>query len=291
VSSNNLDKDGVQMICEADDGSSEFYLSDSNNINEGNFIITDRNSAQKMSENGLVFWRVKSNSVGYGDDYRGRTVRVNINGGGGLNEKQKHDWKDNPGPQFIWTPLDNRNAEFTYYFRPNDKFQGQPGKTNFNHTECSSKLRGGIHTGRNNPKASCVELKFKIGQGNNSLKSSMEYNHPRYVPNGAGKSTIKLTADNNTSEGQWIGRKTIIWTNSDNKSATARDYIDLDPYDFSGKPKNNWKPLQEQLFTTEGPYNKPILWGGRFASRIDGFWNVDYAIVSIREIKVPPRFL
>ena len=92
MSTNNLDKDGVQMICEADAGNSEFYLSDTNDINEGNFIITDRNSAQKMSENGLGFWRVKSNSVGYGDDSRGRTVRVNINGGGGLNENQTHDW-------------------------------------------------------------------------------------------------------------------------------------------------------------------------------------------------------
>ncbi|TVP41819.1 hypothetical protein NARC_10225 [Candidatus Nitrosocosmicus arcticus] len=103
----------------------------------------------------------KSNSVGYGDGSRGRTVRVNINGGGGLNENQKHDWKVDPGPQFIWTPLHNRNAEFTYYFRTDGKFQGQPGKTNFNHTECSSKLRGGVHIGSNNFKASCVELKFK----------------------------------------------------------------------------------------------------------------------------------
>ncbi|TVP41818.1 hypothetical protein NARC_10224 [Candidatus Nitrosocosmicus arcticus] len=45
------------------------------------------------------------------------------------------------------------------------------------------------------------------------------------------------------------------------------------------------------MFTTEGPYNKPIIWGGQFTSRIDGFWHFDYAIVSIREIKAPLHFL
>ncbi|TVP41820.1 hypothetical protein NARC_10226 [Candidatus Nitrosocosmicus arcticus] len=45
------------MICESVAGGSAFYLSDSDDINEGNFISTDFNSAQKMSENGVTFWR------------------------------------------------------------------------------------------------------------------------------------------------------------------------------------------------------------------------------------------
>jgi hypothetical protein len=41
----------------------------------------------------------------------------------------------------------------------------------------------------------------------------------------------------------------IVWTNSDGESVTARDYIDLDPFDTNGMPKNNWEPLQEKVFT------------------------------------------
>ena len=40
------------------------------------------------------------------------------------------------------------------------------------------------------------------------------------------KITKKLEADNKSKEGVWIGRKTIVWTNPDGQSVTARDYID-----------------------------------------------------------------
>ena len=49
----------------------------------------------------------------------------------------------------------------------------------------------------------------------------------------------KLQTNNNTEVGKWFGRKTIVWTNSDGKSVTARDYIDSDPFDANGKPENN----------------------------------------------------
>jgi hypothetical protein len=86
----------------------------------------------------------------------------------------------------------------------------------------------------------------------------------------------------------------IVWTNSDGESVTARDYIDLDPFDTNGMPKNNWEPLQEKVFTKVSKktkdgkkYDVPPLWGGMFTSRVDGFQTVNYAIVSIREI-IPP---
>ena len=110
-----------------------------------------------------------------------------------------------------------------------------------------------------------------------------------------GKKTNRLAANNNSKEGKWIGRKTIVWTNPDYQSVTARDYVDWNPFCDNGKPKNNWDPLQEQVYATHSgtidgkvvDYDKPPLWGGMFTSRIDGFKKVDYAIVSIREIKPP----
>jgi hypothetical protein len=291
VSTSNLDKDGVKMLFETKPSGSEFYLSDAHGITSGIFISTDDNSAERKTENNITFYRVRANDVHYSDHSVGKTVRVNINGAGGLDGDKKNTWKDNP--QFIWTPNDNKNAEFTYYFRSNDKVHGHGIAAN--HTECSSKMRGGIHTDDHDPRASCIELAFKIGGGSNTLVSNMEYNHPDYLPGHGGKKTKRLAANNNSKEGKWIGRKTIVWTNQDNQSVTARDYVDWNPFCDSGKPKNNWDPLQGQVYATDSgtidgkvvDYDKPPLWGGMFTSRIDGFKKVDYAIVSIREIMPP----
>jgi hypothetical protein len=280
------DKDGVQMLFPSKSRDKEYYLSDADNINEGKFITTDNNNAVKKTEGNLAFWRVSGKDVHYSDQSIGKTIRVNINAGGGLDGHQENTWEDNP--RYIWTKNDSKNAEFTYYIRCSGKISGHGIATN--HVTCSSKFRGGIHTGNHDPHASCCELVLRVGEGNTSLNYNFEYNHPDYVNDEDG--TNKLQANNDTEVGKWFGRKTIVWTNSDGKSVTARDYIDLDPFTANGKPKNNWKPLQEKVFRTNSretedstKYNVPPLWGGMFTSRVDGFQTVDYAIVSLREIK------
>jgi len=280
------DKDGVQMLFPSKSGGNEYYLSDADNINGGKFITTDQNKAEKKTEGNLDFWKVSAKDVHYSDQSIGKTVRVNINAGGGLDGHQQNTWKDNP--KYIWTNKDSKNAEFTYYIRCSGKISGHGIAAN--HVTCSSKFRGGVHTGKNDPHASCCELVLRVGEGNAGLNYNFEYNHPDYVNDGDG--TKKLQANNDTEVDKWFGRKTIVWTNSDGKSVAARDYIDLDPFSPNGKPKNNWKPLQEKVFRTisreteDGTkYNVPPLWGGMFTSRVDGFQTVDYAVVSLREIK------
>ena len=280
------DKDGVQMLFESKGRGREYYLSDADNINEGKFITTDHNDAERKTEGNVAFWRVSAKDVHYSDRSIGKTIRVNINAGGGLDGHQQNTWEDKP--RYIWTNKDSENAEFTYYIRCSGKISGHG--TAANHVTCSSKFRGGIHTGDHDPHASCCELVLRVGEGNTSLNYNFEYDHPDYLNDGDG--TKKLQANNDTQIGKWFGRKTIVWTNSDSKSVTARDYIDLDPFNANGKPKNNWKPLQEKAFTTVSKithdgrkYNVPPLWGGMFTSRVDGFQIVDYLIISIREIK------
>jgi hypothetical protein len=286
VSTKNIDKDGVQMLFEAAEGGNAYYLSDAGDINRGKFIRTDNNQGKKLTEGNLTFWRVSGNDVHYSDHSVGKTVRVNINAGGGLDGQQMNTWEDDP--KYLWTDKDSRNAEFTYYLRASEKVSGQG--TAANHVTCSSKFRGGIHTSNSHdPRASCCELVLRIGQGNASLDYHFEYNHPDYLNDGDG--TSKLQANNETKIGQWFGRKTVVWTNGDGKSVTARDYIDLDPFDVNGNPKNNWDALHEKIFTTIRNYDVPPLWGGMFTSRVDGFQTVDYAIFSIREIRVPPIML
>jgi hypothetical protein len=88
---------------------------------------------------------------------------------------------------------------------------------------------------------------LRVGEGNKTLDYNFEYDHPDYINDLDG--TKKLKANNETEIAKWFGRKTIVWTNSDGESVTARDYIDLDPFDTNGMPKNNWEPLQEKVFT------------------------------------------
>jgi hypothetical protein len=65
-------------------------------INEGKFIRTDNNVAEKKTDGNVTFWNVLAKDVHYNDGSIGKTVRVNINAGGGLDKDQQNIWKDNP---------------------------------------------------------------------------------------------------------------------------------------------------------------------------------------------------
>src|SRR5690349_6210481 len=111
------------MLLPSKIGGTEYYLSDADNINGGKFITTDQNTAVKKAEGNLDFWRVSGKDVHYSDHSIGKTVRVNINAGGGLDGHQQNTWENNP--KYIWTNNDSKNAEFTYYIRCSGKISGQ----------------------------------------------------------------------------------------------------------------------------------------------------------------------
>jgi hypothetical protein len=265
-----LDENGVKMLFPSKQGGPAYFYKMTDNIEGSKFIETDGNKATQMTDGAITFQRLKSDVVHYSSMPDGKTCRVNINGGGFIS-KQAHTWKDNPTPEFIWTPNDSKNYEFTYYFRANGKMH--------EHTECSTKNRGGIHTGSNDPHASTFELSLKIGQS--ELKCSKEYNHPDYEFD----STTKAS-DNLSHSDKWIARKTVVWTQSDG-NVNAEDYVDWDPFDVAGKPKNNFVKLQSKVFKSTSKYPKAPTWGGMATSRIDGHNSIDYSIISIREI-IPP---
>jgi len=201
----------------------------------------------------------------------GKTCRVNINGGGFVTT-QAHKWTDS-GIQYIWTPADSKNAEFTYYYRVVNNVHP--------HTTSASKMRSGIHSGSVDPRASCFDIEYKIGLGDSSMEWALEYNHPNYHYSGTTKKSSNLSVAN-----KWIGRKTICWNGKDGK-VYVEDYVDWNPFDASGKPVNDWTLLQTQTVVGDSTYNKIPIWGGGYTFRQDGYTYVDIAIISIREI-IPP---
>ena len=246
------------------------------NIEGSKFIYTDNNQATKITEGAVTFQRLKGNPVHYPSMPDGKTVRVNVNAGGFIN-RQVHTWKD-PGVQFIWTPKDSRNAEFTIYYRTTNPVHP--------HTNSVTKMRGGIHKVRpgfsSDPRASTFELSIKIGIS--ELKSSKEYDHPHYVF----ANTTKVS-NNQSKSDKWMGRKTIVWNKTDG-TVYAEDWVDWHPFNANGKPRNHWIKLQSQTYKASGNYNKAPTWGGMFTSRTDGHNFVDVSIVSLREI-IPPTHL
>lgn len=267
-----LDIDGVRMIEPSNPNGPAYFYKMSDSITNSKYINTDRNAATQEVEGMIQFKRLTSNDVTYSSG-TGKTCRININAGGFI-ATQAHTWQTNPA--YIWTPADSKNVEFTYYFRVINLIQS--------HTSCSSKMRGGIHTGSNDPRASCFETTFFIvGGESNKMESAYEYNHPSYV-----FETVTEYSPNLSAVNKWIGRKTICYTSSVGL-VHAIDYVDWHPFDSLGKPLNNWTKLMYQSFpgTSTNGYSKVPTWGGMFTFRQDGYEFVDIAIISIREI-LPP---
>jgi F5/8 type C domain-containing protein len=267
----NTDINGVTMLYPSNTNGPSYFYNMADNIQSSKYINTDGNTATQMTQNNITFKRLTSTNVTYSTG-TGKTCRVNLNAGGFVST-QAHTWENTTG--YIWTPADSKNVEFTYYFRVDNFVQ--------EHTECSSKLRGGIHTGSNDPRASCIQTNFFIGGGHTQTESAYEYNHPDYS-----FSSITPIIPNTAQAGKWIGRKTICWNGSDGKVHTI-DYIDWNPFDANGKPLNNWQKFFTQTFagTSSNGYTKAPTWGGMMTFRMDGYQYVDISIISVREI-IPP---
>jgi len=251
-----------------------YFYKMSDNIQSSNYITTDENyNPTQMTEGGVTFKRLTAGDVHYSTG-TGKTCRVNVNGGGFL-AVQTHTWQNQNG--YIWTSLDSKNSEFTYYFRV-ENFK-------YDHTSCSTKMHSGIHTQSNDPRASCFETCFFIGGSSpGKMEAAYEYNHPNYVF----ESITQNSSASGAKAGQWIGRKTCVWNGADGKVHTE-DYCDWAPFDSSGKPVNNWTKIMSKTFggTSTNGYTKAPTWGGMTTIRIDGYQYVDMAIISIREITPP----
>lgn len=271
----NTDINGVKMLYPSSGGPSYFYkmgTSLTTGPASGKYIyLDDSYNPIFMSSGGVSFVRLTATNVSYASGGTGKTMRININAGGYIST-QAHTWQ-NSGVSYIWTSSDQVSSEFTVYFRVSNYVQS--------HTECAVKLRGGIHTGSNDPRASCFQTNFFIGGGSTATESALEYIHPSYH-----FSSITPLITNQAKAGVWIGRKVVCWNGKDGKVHTE-DYIDWNPFTSTGIPANNWQKFFTQTFVGDSTYNKVPLWGGMTTFRQDGYGTIDVAIISVREI-IPP---
>jgi hypothetical protein len=278
-----VDPDGVALLFPSAPNGSSFRLGTQNPNNTANFAI-ERASASVAEvatagmDGAFHYWNLLSHPLTYASGGSGFTSRLHMYASGG---QQLYTWKTQNG--YLSSPADVRNQEVTAYVRIHGILDAPRVAINL-------KIRGGAHTSSNPDLASCSMMAFQAAS--KPVRYSKELIHPQY--DGVQLAPLFQVA---LTEGQWYGLKLVSYSvPGDASRVVNRLYVDTDPIDFAtGTPKNDWRLLSEyvdvegQKVNPAGQYTKLVDWGGWMTTvRTDGIHDVDFALVSVREI-VPPH--
>ena len=270
-----VDEDGVVMLATPNPAGASFRLgTDDPGTLSPQFFVLSGARATRLTEPGREVWTTTGQRITYADGSPdGRTARLTMRPGGGL---QRYTW--NSGAKdvgYLATPRDLRHFEATAYVR----VRGNLGR----HITLSWLLRGGPHSGRRPDLASCTGL--EVPWGDQSAKAFREYRHPLY-------DYIPLTPafDFAFEEGRWLGTKVLSWVVDG--GTVNRLYLDTDPFDAQGRPRNAFRlylEWQDRDGDDTGRYDVAATWAGYQTSlRVDGWRNVDFTLLSAREV-FPPQ--
>jgi hypothetical protein len=280
-SSTSLDADGVLMMFPTKAGGATFRLAPSDNPNsKADFDLDGQTASAQLTEAGVKYWNFSGGTVSYASGApSGKTCRMNIYNVGAKGHAQTATWKSGGTITTLWN-----GAGWGYtHFEMTDYIRMHNSLASGIHHEGSHKIRGGIHTGSGDPRASVMEMTHETGS---ATRAARELNHPNYdyfgITAGPGRSGANLIQD------KWFGRKCISWVDPGGTSTTTRFYIDINPFDANGKPQNNWQLYSEYQDVdghNTGQYTKAPTWAPYINTvRIDGWTNMDFCLVSQREI-------
>ncbi len=270
------DVNSVAMLYPSAPGGSSYFLGSHDPNKTPNFLIEQWTTAVRGTDpNGLVYWNLPSHPLLYASSGSGWTTRLNMYASGGA--AQTYTWNNQPG--YLYLPADVKNQEETVYIRVHDLLDPD-------HAGITLKMRGGAHTNSNGDLASCIM--FELGTGEYQAppagRFGKELHHPDYD-----WVTLPTLFNYALTENQWVGLKMVSYNSSTNASEVVNKlYLDTDPFDASGQPKNGWR-----LFVTytdvdgksTGRYSKLVNWGGwQTTVRTDGYNDIDFAFPSVREI-------
>jgi hypothetical protein len=270
------DEDGVQMLYASAPGT-WFRLGGHDPNNTSGFTLERQTTATAHVDGSLRYWNVPSYALTYASGGAGWTSRLHLYASGG---SQHYTWKTQHG--YLSSPADVRNQEFTAYVRIHQILDPA-------NLALTLKIRGGAHTARNGDLASCTMMTLEPGSPRAVTRFRKELVHPYY-------DSVPLTPAFTTAlvDKQWFGLKLVSYgVPGDATKVVNRLYVDIDPLDVAtGKPKNQWRLLStyvdvEGLRT--GAYSKLVDWGGwQTTLRTDGIHDLDFALLSVREIMPPP---
>ncbi|HET7283062.1 MAG TPA: hypothetical protein VFI70_00100 [Nitrososphaeraceae archaeon] len=269
--SNNIGPDGVMQIYPTVQGGTEFYMKD--NPDKSKFNVSFGSGShlpyQKKTENGLIFFNTTGSPINYNSGSPpGRSTRLDVYPDGGMwSNKTKNSWENNPG--YLYSPKGIKNGEFTSFIR----VHGNLGT----HQAYAHKVGGRDEDAIR----SLIEMVYPTAT-HGDIQVNYNYAHFPYVN---AKPNIKFSPPT-LAEDRWVGVKTVRKVAADKKSSTLEMWVDLDPFDGNGKPRNSWKPAATYVDKgTSGYGNVPCTWAcHKDLVRVDGFASVDFALFSDREI-------
>ena len=270
-----LDADGVEMLLPSAPGV-DFHLGARDPNATGGFEIEQHTRATPVREGPLAFWSVAAHPLDYASGGSGVTVRLHIHPG---KDPQRFTWRTQRG--YLSAPGDLQNQEFTAYVRVH-------GVSDPSRAAISLKVRGGAHTARDPDLASCVMMTFQAATMGATTRFGKELAHPLYD---YVRLTPKLPAA--LVENRWFGLKVVSTARPQQPSPVVnRLYVDDEPWDAAGRPRNHWRLLSEYVDVegaSTGRYTKLVDWGAwQTTLRTDGIRTLDFAILSAREVIPPP---
>lgn len=268
-----LDEDGVLRLFASAPGTS-FRLGSQNPNSASFFDIEYGMSATQQNGGGFSYWNTPAFQDTFSNGELSRTIRLQIRD---KSKTQLYTWRNNPG--YLLAPTDLKNLEFTAYVRIHDPAMDKPSVT--------MKIRGGRHDA-NPDDASCSMMLFGKGGNVPPAEFSKELEHPIY-------DDLQLTPllpavlQNN----RWYGMKMVSYEvpGSNPVRVVNRLYLDLNPFNATGVPQNNWQLFSEYIDVDGHPlfsgavYDKVVNWGGYQTSlRADHMDSLDFRLISAREI-------
>jgi hypothetical protein len=222
----------------------------------------------------------------------GKSLRLGIYASlGSKGKKQKYTWDDEP--DFLYDEKGIRNHEMTGFIRLHGELPPVHGKDI--HKALAMKVCGG----KEDAGRSVIETCYPINS-EDTVRAHWDYEHFPYIlvdKEDAGGPVKQFFDGDYCQDNKWIGLKHVHIVSDDKEQSTNRLYVDTDPFDSDGKPRNNWKLKAEWIDKgTEktgeddngdevGYDGIPCTWRSQVDKiRIDGWKQVDFTLLSIREI-------
>lgn len=208
----------------------------------------------------------------------GKSCRFHISAGKTMSEVGSHSWKDKPTPQYV-TKTD------TCFYSSEMTVIARVGKALGTHQSFAFKLQS-----RPDKPDDTLRSTIEFCMPNDQKKDP--YINYNYAHAGYSKVTGLKQYDvpGKITVGQWIGVKNVFIIADDRKSSWMGLYVNTDPIDDNGNPKNDgWKLKSEYTATGIKEYdNIPPVWGGDCYLRVDGYEHVDLYRFSQVEIQKGP---
>lgn len=282
------DKHGIKKFYPTDSSKPSWYLGDMDPNKDPELVIDGEKGkdtkAEVITDPTLnKIYKVSSREGGLASGGTQLTLRLHVTplsskGVQKVGNKDKyHEEIKKQG--YMISPQDLRDIEQTAIIRLR-KITKEKGRI-------SHKQHGGIHTGNDDPRASCLGMILQFKETDKRL-AELEYFHPEYQF----FETSKLISGLNMKslENQWIGTKCISLVEGDDVHEIL--LVNTNPFDANGQVQNNnWTPYADFTFKKgfKDDNGEPIemtpTWGGMVTTwRINEVTEVDIYSLSVRSI-------